>query len=132
MAIDIMTLELPITLYDKLQKLAAGEQTDPVDIIARLVETAMLSSPAKREVDPVFELIGAYRSERPLIDDIPVSEDPDLYLAAETLGEQAAERHAWELAPIRYKQGPDRRPLRRNEELLDLRSHPCKDFRSLI
>ncbi len=58
-------------------------------------------------------LIGAYRSTRPLIDDIPVSEDPDLYLIAEALGERAEGRHAWEIAPAKYKRGKDRRPVRR-------------------
>jgi len=113
MATEVVTLELPLKLYDKLQKRAAAEQTDPIDLIARLVEDSPSAAPAQL-VDPVFELIGAYRSEQPLIDNIPVSEDPDLYLIAEMMGQQATGLHAWELAPTRYKQGPDGKPLRRN------------------
>jgi hypothetical protein len=108
----VVTLELPVSLYDKLQELAAEEKTNPVEIIARLVDPPPQSS--LQEKDPVLELIGAYRSQRPLIDNIPVSEDPDLYLIADTIGEAANGMHAWEIAPMRYTQGPDGCPLRRN------------------
>ena len=64
----------------------------------------------------MFDLIGAYRSRQPLIDGIPVSEDPDLYLVAAELGDRAATMHAWELAPERYSQGPDGRPVRRRAD----------------
>ena len=101
---NLVTLELPISVYDKLQKLADEEHTDPVDIIVRLVEEFTPLPPTKQEVDSVFELIGAYHSDQPLIDDIPASEDPDLYLAAEAMGERAKEMHAWEVAPSRYRQ----------------------------
>lgn len=116
---DVVTLELPINVFDKLQKLAAEEQTDPVEIIARLVEDFAPSIAPEQEEDTIFELIGAYYSDRPLIDNIPVSEDPDLYLTAEVMGEQAEGMHAWELAPTRYTQGSDGRPLRRNSDEAD-------------
>ena len=48
----------------------------------------------------------------PIIDGIPVSEDPDLYLLAAELGDRAATMHAWELAPEWYSQGLDGRPVR--------------------
>jgi hypothetical protein len=96
-----VTLELPVNVYDKLQKLADAEQTDPVDIIVRVVEEFISLPPPEQEEDPVFELIGAYHSEQSLIDDIPVSEDPDLYLTAEAMGNRAKEMHAWEVAPAR-------------------------------
>jgi hypothetical protein len=103
MATNIVTLELPVNVYDKLQKLADEEQTDPVDIIVRLVEEFTPLRPVEPEEDPVFELIGAYHSDRPLIDDIPVSEDPDLYLTAELIGERSKKMHSWEVAPARYR-----------------------------
>jgi hypothetical protein len=109
---EVITLELPVGLYDKLKKLAAEEKTDPVEIIARLVEPS--SGLLEQEKDPVIELIGAYHSQHPLIDNIPISEDPDLYLAAEAMGDAALGMHAWEIAPKRYTQGPDGRPRRRN------------------
>lgn len=87
--------------------------TDPdVDDSHKLHSRHSLS-PAT-DPDPVLALIGAYTNAHSLIDDIPVSEDPDLYVAAESLGEQAAGKHAWEIAPARYAPGPDGRPVRRN------------------
>jgi hypothetical protein len=37
MAKEVVTLELPASLYDKLQELAAEDQTDPVSVITHLV-----------------------------------------------------------------------------------------------
>ena len=55
-------------------------------------------------VDPFWELLGAFQSDKPLIDGIAVSEDPDLYLvAAEMAGDKLP--HAWEIAPTRYRKG---------------------------
>lgn len=64
------------------------------------------------EADPVLELIGLFNSEKPLIDNIPVSEDPDLYLAAEAMGEQGQDLHAWEIAPTRYRRGKHNQAIR--------------------
>jgi predicted DNA-binding antitoxin AbrB/MazE fold protein len=62
--------------------------------------------------EPVFALIGAFSSDKPLIDGIPVSEDPNLYLLAEALDENISEKHAWEIAPQRYRRGEDGKPIR--------------------
>ena len=40
MAADVVTLQLPLSLYDKLQKLAAIERADPIEIITHLVDLA--------------------------------------------------------------------------------------------
>ena len=40
MATDIVTLQLPIGLYDKLQDLAEAEQADPIEVIAHLIAMA--------------------------------------------------------------------------------------------
>jgi len=74
------------------------------------------TKPPDEDGDPVLDLIGAYRSDRPLIDDIPVSEDPDLYLLAEAMGEEAAGMHAWEIAPNRYRRSESGRPVRIMDE----------------
>lgn len=109
MSSNSVTLEIPIGLYQKLQALAADEGREPVEIIAQLVDQRLPAA------DPVLELIGAYRSQHPLIDDIPVSEDPDLYILAAQIGPEAYTQHAWEIAPHRYKRGRDGRPVRRAE-----------------
>jgi hypothetical protein len=104
-----VTLELPSSLYAELHALAATRQTDVPTLLVQLVATSQ-----DQRRDPVLELVGAYRSERPLIDNIPVSEDPTLYAIAEALGKRAIQMHAWELAPQRYVQGPDGQAIRRN------------------
>ena len=40
MEVENVTFQLPAQLYADLQSLAADEQTDPVEVIARLVATA--------------------------------------------------------------------------------------------
>ena len=62
--------------------------------------------------DSVWVLLGAFHSDKPLIDDIAVSQDPDLYMVAEALSEQAIGLHAWEIAPKRYAEGPNGKPVR--------------------
>ena len=108
-----IALRLPPHLYEDLQALAVEEQSEPVEVIARLIAQARRERSALPEQDPVLGLIGFYDSKAPFIDDIPVSEDPDLYVAAATLGAGAAALHAWEIAPTRYTRGPDARPIRR-------------------
>lgn len=54
------------------------------------------------EKDPVLVMMGMFNSDKPLIDGIPVSQDPDLYLVAEMMGAEAEGLHAWEIAPSRY------------------------------
>ena len=63
--------------------------------------------------DPVLALAGQFASDQSLIDGIAVSEDPDLYVVAETLGDHAWQLHAWEIAPARYLHGADGRAIRR-------------------
>ena len=62
--------------------------------------------------DPVLSLIGAFSSQAPLIDGIAVSEDPALYAIAEGLGDEANGRHAWEIAPERYRKGANGKAVR--------------------
>ncbi len=108
-----VTFELPASVYADLQQLAHQEQMDIATLMTQLVVQAKTSSRvASPHTDPVLSLIGAYQSNRPLIDNIPVSEDPDLYILVDTLGNQAIGMHAWEIAPQRYKQGVDGKPVR--------------------
>ncbi len=114
-----VSLRLPAHLYEQLQALAAEEQTEPREVIARLVAQARQSRRAEVEGDPIFGIFGAYTDQNPLIDGIPVSEDPDLYVVAVKMGERASGQHAWEVTPARYERGADGRPMRRQLNELD-------------
>lgn len=112
-----ITMELPVPLYTSLQALARQERIDLPELLTRLLQTAYQETATTRQPaappqsDPVLALIGAYRSDQPLIDDIPASEDPDLYMTA-TSDELRAGKHAWDIAPARYTQGADGQPVR--------------------
>jgi len=113
MSTETMTLEVPVRLYADLAALAEEEQTDVVGILSRLLKRQKTQAPANAEsVDPVLALIRAYSSERPLVDDIPVSEDPGLYLIQAASGESEERKHAWDIAPTRYARGADGGPVR--------------------
>ena len=51
MASETVVIQLPASLYADLESLASDEQTEPVEVIARLVETArqqqQFSSPTR-------------------------------------------------------------------------------------
>jgi len=112
MSTETITLQMPKRLYADLTALAAKEHIDVVEVIARLLKSAERDVAESHQPDPVFALIGAYHSDQPLIDNIPASEDPDLYFAQATSGESPGEKHAWEIAPARYKKGPENLPVR--------------------
>ncbi|HOU15656.1 MAG TPA: hypothetical protein PKZ84_21335 [Anaerolineae bacterium] len=112
MSTETITLQVPTRLYADLSALAEEEQTDVVGVISRLLKLAERDTVKSHQSDPVFALIGAYHSNQPLIDNIPASEDPDLYLLQATYGESSEEKHAWEIAPMRYRKAPDNRPVR--------------------
>jgi hypothetical protein len=113
-----VAVQIPEPLYRRLHRLAALTHQPVESLVAQTLDAGIPplaeEVPEQMSQDPIFDLLGAYASVLPLIDGIPVSEDPDLYLVAETLGEQAAGLHAWEIAPARYRQGPSGRPIRRN------------------
>lgn len=103
-------------LLEQIRRLTPDEQLEIIRGVAGLVAAGLGErKPAGAEpgADPVLELLGAYANTVPLIDDIPASTDPDLYLAAEASGAQAKGLHAWEIAPARYERGPDGRAVRK-------------------
>jgi predicted DNA-binding antitoxin AbrB/MazE fold protein len=87
----------------------------PLNLPNRARVRLQIESPDDVVDDPVFALIGAFSSDKPLIDDIPASEDPDLYLLAESLGDEGQQLHAWELAPHRYRRGKEGQAIRINK-----------------
>lgn len=84
----------------------------PLSLPNKTKVTLQINQPSER--DPVLELLGLFNDDKPLIDNIPVSEDPDLYLAAEAMGPKAAGLHAWEIAPARYERGFNNEPIRKD------------------
>ena len=109
-----VALHVPARLYEEIEALAAEEHAEPVEVIARLVTRARRDR-GEPESDPVLGLIGAYHSRKPLIDGIPVSEDPDLYMVAAAMGDAASALHAWDIAPQRYVRGENGQPVRRSQ-----------------
>lgn len=100
----------PLTLPERTRVRVHVELVDPASPTARQVDATEMDTAD----DLLLDLIGAYRSVTPLIDGIPVSEDPDLYLVAEMMGDRATDLHAWEIAPARYRQGRNGRAVRRD------------------
>ena len=94
-----------------LEPLSLSEHTQ----VELTIEDTVASGSGSAD-DQVLQLIGAYQSECPPIDNIPVSEDPDLYLLAGVMGEGASDLHAWEIAPQRYRRGKDGQPVRIADE----------------
>ena len=80
----------------------------PLNLPERVEIEVQISLP---KADPFFELLGAFQSDKPLIDGIAVSEDPDLYLAAAEM-EKGELQHAWEIAPARYRRGEQGQAIR--------------------
>jgi hypothetical protein len=112
--------------HDQLQALAEVEGTSVSNLVRKAINRFLRQrQPVPVTEDPIWEIIGIGEGEQELIDDIPVSEDPELYyladlMARKEVGPYAALHdgpvHAWEIAPQRYTQGPDGRPVRVGED----------------
>lgn len=112
--------------HDQLQALAEVEGTSVSNLVREAINRFLQQQqqPLPITEDPIWEIIGIGESGKELIDNIPVSEDPALYyladlMARKAIGPYATLRegpvHAWEIAPQRYAQGPDGRPVRVEE-----------------
>jgi hypothetical protein len=111
--------------HDQLQALAEVEGTSVSDLVRKAIDRFLRQrQPLSVTEDPIWEIIGIGAGEKALIDDVPVSEDPELYyladlMARKEIGPYATLRdgpvHAWEIAPQRYAQGPDGRSVRVEE-----------------
>jgi hypothetical protein len=79
-----LQISLPRSQVEYLTERARREGISIAELIRRLIhrDSELIS---KRSVDSVWSIVGISNDAEQLIDDIPVSEDPDLYLA-----EQAA------------------------------------------
>jgi hypothetical protein len=106
-----MNIQLKLLPHEleQLSKIAQDRRVTITELV-HIAIAEWLEQQTKK--DSVWGLTGAYHSNKPLIDDIAISEDPDLYLVAEALGERAVGLHAWEIAPKRYIEGPNGKPVR--------------------
>ena len=103
--------------HDQLQALAEVEGTSVSNLVREAINRFLRQrQPVPVTEDPIWGIVGIGEGEQELIDDIPVSEDPELYyladlMARKEIGPYATLRdgpvHAWEIAPQRYTQGPD-------------------------
>jgi hypothetical protein len=108
--------------HDQLQALAEVEGTSVSNLVREAINRFLRQrQPMPVTEDPIWEIVGIGEGAQELIDDIPVSEDPELYyladlMARKEIGPYATLRdgpvHAWEIAPQRYTQGPDGYPVR--------------------
>lgn len=113
--------------HDQLQALAEVEGTSVSNLVREAINRFLRQrQPLPVTEDPIWEIVGIGESEQELIDDIPVSEDPDLYyladlMARKKIGPYATLRdgpvHAWEIAPQRYTKGSDGCPVRVGEDV---------------
>lgn len=112
--------------HDQLQALAEVEGTSVSNLVREAINRFLRHrQPLPITEDPIWEIVGIGGGEKELIDNIPVSEDPDLYyladlMARKEIGPYATLRdgpvHAWEIAPQRYIQGPDGSSVRVGED----------------
>jgi hypothetical protein len=57
MATNIVKLELPVSVYEQLQELAAVEQKDPIEVITELIDIAHQRQSWLRELYELQDLI---------------------------------------------------------------------------
>jgi hypothetical protein len=57
MATNMIKLELPVSVYEQLQELAAVEQKDPIEVITELIDKAHQRQSWLRELEELRDLI---------------------------------------------------------------------------
>ena len=75
-----LQISLPQSQVRFLAERARRDGVSIAEVIRQLVQREEEAAPA-RSVDSLWEIVGIGEEREPLIDDIPVSEQPDLYLA---------------------------------------------------
>ncbi|TET54417.1 MAG: hypothetical protein E3J64_01950 [Anaerolineales bacterium] len=106
----------------RLRTVAEAEDKSVSRLVREAVDCLLEGrEPLPATEDPIWDIVGLGGDRQPLIDGIPVSEDPNLYYLADLMerkgvGPYAEEReeppHAWEIAPQRYRRGRGGEPAR--------------------
>jgi hypothetical protein len=98
-----LQISLPRWQVQFLTERARRDESSIAEVIRRMVQREAQAAPTQVNVDSLLEMAGIAEDHGPLIEGIPVSERPDLYLAA-LAAPQAAPRKA------RKRQFAARRP----------------------
>ena len=75
-----LQISLPRSQVRFLAERARRDGVSIAEVIRQLVQREEEAAPA-RSIDSLWEIVGMITEDQPLIDGIPVSEQPDLYLA---------------------------------------------------
>jgi hypothetical protein len=77
-----LQVSLPRWQVQFLSERAHRNRTSVAEVIRQMVQREAEAQPADANVESLLEIAGMAESHSPLIDGIPVSERPDLYLAS--------------------------------------------------
>jgi len=75
-----LQISLPQSQVRFLAERARRDGVSIAEVIRQLIRREEEAAPA-RSIDSLWEIVGMIDEDQPLIDGIPVSEQPDLYLA---------------------------------------------------
>ena len=75
-----LQISLPESQFRHLTERARREGISVAEIIRRLIHHDSKTT-AKHAIDSIWKIVGIAKETEPLIDDVPVSEQPDLYIA---------------------------------------------------
>ena len=87
-----LQISLPQSQAQFLAERARRDGVSIAEVIRQLVQREEEASAARQSsADSIWEIVGMITHEQPLIDGIPVSEQPDLYLAEAAVPRSLAE-----------------------------------------
>jgi len=77
-----LQVSLPRWQVQFLVERARRDKVSVAEIIRQMIERESKAAPTQASIDSLLEIVGLAQDHAPLIGNIPVSERPDLYLAA--------------------------------------------------
>lgn len=76
-----LQISVPRAQAQFLRQRAEQEGVSMAEVVRRLIEVDAQAAPARRPPESLWEIAGIAEDEGPLIDGVPVSQRPELYLA---------------------------------------------------
>ena len=90
-----LQISLPQSQVRFLAERARRDGVSIAEVIRQLVQREEQAATAQQSsVDSIWEIVGMITEDQPLIDGIPVSEQPDLYLAEESVPYRTSKKRA--------------------------------------